>query len=110
MTTIKVTPEQLLSVSKQFASAQSQIAQMNHILKQQLFEIERQWNGSTKERFYADFIAAQRVMDNFSSLSSRLPKRLKDMRRNSDWRISRLRNPTMPIACRLHRMNAGLPL
>lgn len=42
MTTIKVTPEQLLSVSKQFASAQSQIAQMNHILKQQLFEIERQ--------------------------------------------------------------------
>ena len=69
MTTIKVTPEQLLSVSKQFTAAQSQVSQMNHILKQQLFEIERQWNGSTKERFYADFIAAQRVMDDFSSLS-----------------------------------------
>lgn len=76
MTTIKVTPEQLLSVSKQFASAQSQIAQMNHILKQQLFEIERQWNGSTKERFYADFIAAQRVMDNFCSLSLSIAKTL----------------------------------
>lgn len=76
MTTIKVTPEQLLSVSKQFASAQSQIAQMNHVLKQQLFEIERQWNGSTKERFYADFIAAQRVMDNFSSLSLSIAKTL----------------------------------
>ncbi|WP_145415068.1 WXG100 family type VII secretion target [Paenibacillus xylanexedens] len=76
MTTIKVTPEQLLSVSKQFATAQSQIAQMNHVLKQQLFEIERQWNGSTKERFYADFIAAQRVMDNFSSLSLSIAKTL----------------------------------
>ncbi|MBY0204728.1 WXG100 family type VII secretion target [Paenibacillus intestini] len=76
MTTIKVTPEQLLSVSKQFATAQSQIAQMNHILKQQLFEIERQWNGSTKERFYADFIAAQRVMDNFCSLSLSIAKTL----------------------------------
>ncbi|SCY34294.1 WXG100 family type VII secretion target [Paenibacillus polysaccharolyticus] len=76
MTTIKVTPEQLMSVSKQFATAQSQIAQMNHILKQQLFEIERQWNGSAKERFYADFIAAQRVMDNFSSLSHSIAKTL----------------------------------
>ncbi|MDT0126069.1 WXG100 family type VII secretion target [Paenibacillus sp. RRE4] len=76
MTTIKVTPEQLLSVSKQFATAQSQIAQMNYVLKQQLFEIERQWNGSTKERFYADFIAAQRVMDNFSSLSLSIAKTL----------------------------------
>ncbi|MEI2281723.1 WXG100 family type VII secretion target [Paenibacillus polysaccharolyticus] len=76
MTTIKVTPEQLLSVSKQFATAQSQIAQMNHVLKQQLFEIERQWNGSTKERFYADFIAAQRVMDNFCSLSLSIAKTL----------------------------------
>ncbi|PYE47257.1 WXG100 family type VII secretion target [Paenibacillus barcinonensis] len=76
MTTIKVTPDQLLSVSKQFAAAQSQIAQMNHMLKQQLFEIERQWNGSTKERFYADFLAAQRVMDNFSSLSLSIAKTL----------------------------------
>ncbi|PZT52165.1 WXG100 family type VII secretion target [Paenibacillus silvae] len=76
MTTIKVTPDQLLSVSKQFAAAQSQIAQMNHILKQQLFEIERQWSGSTKERFYADFVAAQRVMENFISLSLSIAKTL----------------------------------
>ncbi|WP_426334144.1 WXG100 family type VII secretion target [Paenibacillus silvae] len=76
MTTIKVTPDQLLSVSKQFGAAQSQIAQMNHILKQQLFEIERQWSGSTKERFYADFVAAQRVMENFISLSLSIAKTL----------------------------------
>lgn len=47
MTTIKVTPEQLSSVSKQFAVAQSQVFQMNSILKQHLFEIERHWDGHT---------------------------------------------------------------
>ncbi|WP_339189649.1 WXG100 family type VII secretion target [Paenibacillus sp. FSL R5-0490] len=76
MTTIKVTPEQLISVSKQFTTAQNQVFQMNNILKQHLFEIERQWDGSTKERFYVDFIVAQRVMDDFVSLSLSIAKEL----------------------------------
>ncbi|MEC0128992.1 WXG100 family type VII secretion target [Paenibacillus pabuli] len=76
MTTIKVTPEQLISVSKQFAAAQNQVFQMNSILKQHLFEIERQWDGSTKERFYVDFMVAQRVMDDFVSLSLSIAKEL----------------------------------
>lgn len=76
MTTIKVTPEQLISVSKQFTTAQNQVFQMNNILKQRLFEIERQWDGSTKERFYVDFIVAQRVMDDFVSLSLSIAKEL----------------------------------
>ena len=76
MTTIKVTPEQLSSVSKQFAIAQSQVFQMNSILKQHLFEIERQWDGSTKEKFYVDFVVAQKVMDNFVSLSLSISKEL----------------------------------
>ncbi|WP_413405589.1 WXG100 family type VII secretion target [Paenibacillus amylolyticus] len=49
---------------------------MNNILKQHLFEIERQWDGSTKERFYVDFIVAQRVMDDFVSLSLSIAKEL----------------------------------
>ncbi|WP_338591173.1 WXG100 family type VII secretion target [Paenibacillus sp. Y5S-9] len=76
MTTIKVTPEQLISVSKQFTTAQNQVFQMNNILKQHLFEIERQWDGSTKERFYVDFMVAQRVMDDFVSLSLSIAKEL----------------------------------
>ncbi|MCM3204105.1 WXG100 family type VII secretion target [Paenibacillus illinoisensis] len=76
MTTIKVTPEQLSSVSKQFAVAQSQVFQMNSILKQHLFEIERQWDGSTKEKFYVDFVVAQKIMDNFVSLSQSISKEL----------------------------------
>ncbi|WP_440116553.1 WXG100 family type VII secretion target [Paenibacillus sp. QZ-Y1] len=76
MTTIKVTPEQLLSVSRQFEAAQHQVFQMNSILKQHLFEIERQWDGSTKEKFYYDFIVAQKVMDNFVSLSLSIAKEL----------------------------------
>ncbi|SHN80669.1 WXG100 family type VII secretion target [Paenibacillus sp. ov031] len=76
MTTIKVTPEQLLSVSRQFEAAQSQVFQMNSILKQHLFEIERQWDGSTKEKFYYDFTVAQKVMDNFVSLSLSIAEEL----------------------------------
>ncbi|MBY0216066.1 WXG100 family type VII secretion target [Paenibacillus illinoisensis] len=76
MTTIKVTPQQLSSVSKQFAVAQSQVFQMNSILKQHLFEIERQWDGSTKEKFYVDFVVAQKIMDNFVSLSQSISKEL----------------------------------
>ncbi|MFS0858210.1 WXG100 family type VII secretion target [Paenibacillus taichungensis] len=76
MTTIKVTPEQLLSVSRQFEAAQSQVFQMNSTLRQHLFEIERQWDGSTKERFYGDFVVAQKVMDNFVTLSLSIAKEL----------------------------------
>ncbi|KLU52929.1 hypothetical protein EL84_11090 [Paenibacillus sp. VT-400] len=39
-------PEQLISVSKQFAAAQNHVFLMNNILKQQFFEIERQWDGT----------------------------------------------------------------
>lgn len=77
MTTIKVTPEQLLAVSKQFEVAQHRIYQMNNILKQRLFEIEREWNGSTKEKFYVDFTHAQQVMDNFVTLSMSISKELR---------------------------------
>ncbi|WP_339276206.1 polymorphic toxin type 30 domain-containing protein [Paenibacillus sp. FSL W8-0426] len=45
-------------------------------MKQRLFEIERQWNGSAKERFYVDFVVAQRVMDNFTSLTLSIAKEL----------------------------------
>ncbi|PYY31215.1 WXG100 family type VII secretion target [Paenibacillus illinoisensis] len=77
MTTIKVTPEQLLAVSRQFEAAQNQIYQMNNNLKQRMFEIERVWDGSTKENFYADFTHAQRVMDNFVTLSMSISKELR---------------------------------
>lgn len=59
MTTIKVTPEQLLAVSRQFEAAQNQIYQMNNNLKQRMSEIERAWDGSAKENFYADFTHVQ---------------------------------------------------
>lgn len=77
MTTIKVTPEQLLAVSRQFEAAQNQIYQMNNNLKQRMSEIERAWDGSAKENFYADFTHAQRVMDNFVTLSMSISKELR---------------------------------
>ncbi|QNV57129.1 hypothetical protein GMA19_02296 [Paenibacillus polymyxa E681] len=52
MTTIKVTPEQLITVSKKFELAQQTAMQMNSQLSQQISFMERFWEGITKEQFY----------------------------------------------------------
>ncbi|WP_223830693.1 hypothetical protein [Paenibacillus polymyxa] len=51
MTTIKVTPEQLMAISKQFELAQQKAARMNYNLMQQISSMERFWDGVTKEQF-----------------------------------------------------------
>ncbi len=45
MTTIKVTPEQLITVSKKFELAQQTAMQMNSQLSQQISFMERFWEG-----------------------------------------------------------------
>ncbi len=49
MTTIKVTPEQLITVSKKFELAQQTVMQMNSQLLQQISFMERFWEGIIKE-------------------------------------------------------------
>jgi WXG100 family type VII secretion target len=52
MTTIKVTPEQLTTVSKKLEQAQQLVAQMNSNLVQQISSMGQLWEGLTKEKFY----------------------------------------------------------
>ncbi|MFK4435438.1 WXG100 family type VII secretion target [Paenibacillus sp. RC21] len=77
MTTIKVTPEQLISVSKQFELAQQTAITMNGQLLRQVSFMERFWDGITKEQFYYSFHISQKNMDDFVTLTDSIAKELR---------------------------------
>ncbi|MBU9705343.1 WXG100 family type VII secretion target [Paenibacillus sp. AK121] len=81
MTTIKVTPEQLMTISKQFELAQQKVTQMNSILIQQISSMERFWDGVTKEQFYYSFQTSQKNMNGFVTLTDSVAK---ELRRHAD--------------------------
>ncbi|MFB5673779.1 WXG100 family type VII secretion target [Paenibacillus terreus] len=62
---IQVTPEQLEKVSSQFGQAYQQSNQMVLRLQQSIQQIESQWEGMTRERFYAEYVEAKSRMSAF---------------------------------------------
>ncbi|CAM3427784.1 MULTISPECIES: WXG100 family type VII secretion target [Paenibacillus] len=78
MTTIKVTPDHLQDVSKQFFNAQLVVENMNaHLISQMSFMVAN-WEGTTKHRFYEEFQTAKRNMENFVLLTGSISQRLKE--------------------------------
>ncbi|KEO76157.1 WXG100 family type VII secretion target [Paenibacillus polymyxa] len=77
MTTIKVTPEQLITVSKKFELAQQTAMQMNSQLSQQISFMERFWEGITKEQFYYSFQTSQKNMADFVTLTDSIARELR---------------------------------
>ncbi|MGM1022727.1 MAG: WXG100 family type VII secretion target [Bacillota bacterium] len=77
MTTIKVTPEQLIAVSKKFELAQQTAMQMNSQLSQHISFMERFWEGITKEQFYYRFQTSQKNMADFVTLTDSIAKELR---------------------------------
>ncbi|MBY7736396.1 WXG100 family type VII secretion target [Paenibacillus polymyxa] len=77
MTTIKVTPEQLMTVSKQFELAQQTATQMNSNLVQQILSMGQLWEGITKEHFYYSFQTSQKNMNDFVTLTDSISKELR---------------------------------
>ncbi|MCP3781101.1 WXG100 family type VII secretion target [Paenibacillus sp. SEL1] len=77
MTTIKVTPEQLITVSKKFELAQQTAMQMNSQLSQQISFMERFWEGITKEQFYYRFQTSQKNMADFVTLTDSIARELR---------------------------------
>ncbi|MEO2214581.1 WXG100 family type VII secretion target [Paenibacillus amylolyticus] len=70
MTRIMVTPEQLFAISKQFSTAYTTLQHMNESLLRSMTDIEANWDGSTRERFYYDFKKSQLVMTEVVTLMS----------------------------------------
>ncbi|WP_186323607.1 WXG100 family type VII secretion target [Paenibacillus xylanexedens] len=63
MSTIKVTPEQLLHVSKQIEQGRQQLESIRNDLTARIGFIESQWSGATQERFFYDFQQSRPVLD-----------------------------------------------
>ncbi|OMF51010.1 WXG100 family type VII secretion target [Paenibacillus peoriae] len=77
MTTIKVTPEQLMTASKQFELAQQTATQMNNNLVQQISSMGQLWEGLTKEHFYYSFQTSQKNMNDFVTLTDSIARELR---------------------------------
>ncbi|MEK5406500.1 WXG100 family type VII secretion target [Paenibacillus sp. FSL W8-0439] len=77
MTTIKVTPEHLIAVSKKFELALQTVMQMNSKLSQHISFMERFWEGITKEQFYYRFQTSQKIMNEFVTLTDSIAKELR---------------------------------
>lgn len=63
MSAIKVTPEQLLYVSKQIEHGRQQLESIRSDLTARIGFIESQWMGATQERFFHDFQQSRPVLD-----------------------------------------------
>ncbi|WP_235332168.1 WXG100 family type VII secretion target [Paenibacillus terrae] len=101
MTTIKVTPEQLISISKKFKLAQQTATQMNSNLVQQISSMGQLWEGLTKEHFYYSFQISQKNMNDFVTLTDSIAK---ELRHHADkFRLADVEQGSMSLA------SAGLP-
>ncbi|WP_179031869.1 WXG100 family type VII secretion target [Paenibacillus kribbensis] len=77
MTTIRVTPEQLITVSKQFDFAQKTAIQMNSQLMKQISFMQQSWDGTTKQQFYSQFQVSQKNMTDFVTLTDSIARELR---------------------------------
>jgi WXG100 family type VII secretion target len=63
MSTIKVTPEQLLHVSRQIEQGRQQLEGIRNDLTARIGFIQSQWAGATQGRFFYDFQQSRSVLD-----------------------------------------------
>ncbi|WP_338708092.1 WXG100 family type VII secretion target [Paenibacillus amylolyticus] len=106
MTRIMITPEQLFAISKQFYTAYTTLQHMNESLLRSMTDIEANWDGSTRERFYYDFKKSHLVMTEVVTLMSSIStvlhnhgERLLQADRESEGQVDMNCLPPPPNAC-----------
>ncbi|OMF11852.1 hypothetical protein BK131_20495 [Paenibacillus amylolyticus] len=77
MTQIKVTPEQLETVSGQFAQAYQQLSGFMSTLDSKMSVMRSNWDGMERERFYNDYSTAQGTMKSVLELVLSIQSELK---------------------------------
>ncbi|KOP64860.1 hypothetical protein AMS62_06065 [Bacillus sp. FJAT-18019] len=70
MNTIRITPDQVITIAAQFDQSSKLIQQMNDNLINQILSLECVWDGIAKQQFYHDFHTARKDMEQFVSLTS----------------------------------------
>lgn len=76
---ILVTPEQLEQVSAQFAQSGQLSSDMVEWLQRSIYEMEGQWQGMTRERFYGDYQQARTIMIQFVESLHKISTELKQI-------------------------------
>lgn len=60
---IKVKPEQLEQIAKNISEMQTHSQNIQQNLNQSMFSIQMQWQGSTSQRFYGEFMRSTKLME-----------------------------------------------
>ncbi|PFP73799.1 hypothetical protein COK07_23650, partial [Bacillus thuringiensis] len=62
---IKVKPEQLEQIAKNISEMQTHSQTIQQNLNQSMFSIQMQWQGSTSQRFYGEFMRSTKLMETY---------------------------------------------
>ncbi|GAA4722593.1 WXG100 family type VII secretion target [Brevibacillus fulvus] len=73
---ILITPDQVDAVAAQFRQGREESQQIIDRLNQQVQNMEGQWDGMTKQRFFQEFQEAKKSMDNFTQLLESISQEL----------------------------------
>ena len=65
MSRILISPDQVDEVANQFQQSKEQSQQVIDRLNQQIHQMEGQWDGMTKQKFFQEFQEANRQMTGF---------------------------------------------
>ncbi|OAJ72495.1 type VII secretion protein EsxA [Brevibacillus sp. SKDU10] len=65
MSRILISPDQVDEVASQFQQSKEQSQQVIDRLNQQIHQMEGQWDGMTKQKFFQEFQEANRQMTGF---------------------------------------------
>ncbi|MGG3872708.1 WXG100 family type VII secretion target [Brevibacillus laterosporus] len=65
MSRILISPDQVDEVANQFQQSKEQSQQVIERLNQQIHQMEGQWDGMTKQKFFQEFQEANRQMTGF---------------------------------------------
>ena len=76
MARIRITPEQVHQVAVQFKQASSQSDQMVKQLTNTINNLQGEWEGMTKERFYSEFQQWSTSMRQFVQLLDQIGQQL----------------------------------
>lgn len=79
MVTIRITPERVREVAREFSQASSQSQDMVTRLQSTISNIEGDWEGMTKNRFFSEFQQWQTSMRSFVELLNGIGQQLEEI-------------------------------